>query len=110
MPTVWSAAPRLGELTPRGAQFDLPYVLTVALTQERPILPQDTGAQALEQNLADPGFTAVMERVRVQLDPSINNTTSRFSCRLSCTTTDGREITSWVQDAVGRGGASVHRE
>lgn len=103
-------SPRLGELTPRGAQFDLPYVLAVALTRGRPILPEDTGADALRENLADPALSALMERVEVHLDEGIDNTASRFSCRLTCTTTDGREITAWVQDAVGRGARQFSEE
>lgn len=92
--------PLLGELTPRGAQFYLPYVLAVALIENRPISPADTSADALARYLADPNFSRLMNSVDMTVDANI---TGRFSCRLRLTTKDGREYTSFVQDAVGRG-------
>ncbi|MGI5159291.1 MmgE/PrpD family protein [Microbispora sp. CA-102843] len=93
-------SPLLGDLTPRGAQFYLPYVLAVGLVENRPILPADTCAEALDRHLANPNFARLMESIGVSLDPDISG---RFSCRLQLITKDGREYKSFVQDAVGRG-------
>jgi 2-methylcitrate dehydratase PrpD len=93
-------SPLLGDLTPRGAQFYLPYVLAVGLVENRPILPDDTSAEALGRYLADPGFSGLMQSIDVSLDADISG---RFSCRLQLTTKDGRVYHNFVQDAVGRG-------
>lgn len=93
-------SPLLGELTPRGAQFHLPFVLTVGLVENRPIVPGDTAPDALASYLADPRFRRLMESIEVSLDEGIPG---RFSCRLRFTTADGGEYSSFVEDAVGRG-------
>lgn len=93
-------SPLLGELTPRGAQFHLPYVLAAALVTGRPVLPEDTSAEALESFLADPLFAGLMRNTQVSLDTGI---AGRFSCRLRLSTKDGRSFDRFVQDAVGRG-------
>ena len=93
-------SPLLGNLTPRGAQFYLPYILAVGLMENRPILPADTSAEALDRYLATPHFSRLMQSIDVSLDADI---AGRFSCRLQLATKDGREYSSFVRDAVGRG-------
>lgn len=94
--------PLLGDLTPRGAQFYLPYILATALLRDRPILPADTQAETVAANLRDSTFVALMESITVSPDPDIKER-YRFSCRLHITTRSGFKVTKFIQDAVGRG-------
>jgi 2-methylcitrate dehydratase PrpD len=89
-------SPPLGELTPRGAKWDLPYSLSVALREDRPVAPSDTSAESLVANLANPDFTALMAAIHPARDEKLGG---RLGCRLKLTTKDGRQFRSALDDA-----------
>lgn len=100
-------SPLLGELTPRGAQFHLPYVLTAALLDDAAITPAHTAPATLERTNADPQFRGLMESIHVTMDDGL---TGRYTARLRVTTRDGRSHTRVFDDAVGRGGQQFSAE
>jgi 2-methylcitrate dehydratase PrpD len=89
-------APPPGELTARGAQFSLPYSLSVALREDRPVAPADTYPATLAANLANPAFDTLMTAIHPAHDA---DSPDRLGCRLTLTTKDDRQFARVVDDA-----------